>query len=109
VIVEPPERALNQSGQFVGSAADGLVHGRCLVSDRDGRAAFEAGFHHAVFVALAVLMALFVAQVNFHPRDVSAEPAQGTLHSSVDMSAERLVSSNVVVGIDLDLHNVRPL
>jgi len=40
----PSEGALDQSGQLICSAVDGLVQGRCLVSDRDGLAAFEADF-----------------------------------------------------------------
>jgi len=43
LLVQPPESVLNQSGQLIRSAVDGLVQTRCLVSDRDGQAAFEAG------------------------------------------------------------------
>jgi hypothetical protein len=76
------------------------------VSDRDGLAAFEAGFHHAALVVLATLVAALVAQVDLHSRDVIADSAQGTLHYATDLSGQRLVTFDVTVGIDLDLHGV---
>jgi hypothetical protein len=76
------------------------------VSDRDGLAAFEAGFHHAAFVALAVLMGVLIAQVDFHTGDVIAESAQGTFHISLDLSDQLLMTFYGMVGIDLDLHGV---
>jgi hypothetical protein len=106
LIALPPESVLNQSGQLIGSAADGLVQGLCLVSDRNRLPAFEAGFHHAALVARAALMAVPVAQVDFYPRDVSAESTQRTLHFSIDFRDQSLMTSNVVVCIDLDLHYV---
>jgi hypothetical protein len=106
LIVQPPEGALDQSGQFICSAVDGLVQGSCLVSDRDGLAAFEAGFHHAALVVLAALLAALVAQVDLHSRDVMTDSAQGTLHCLPYPSGQRLVTFDVVVGVDLDLHGV---
>jgi hypothetical protein len=70
LIAQPSEGALDQSGQLICSAFDGLVQGLCLVSDRDGLAAFKAGFHHAALVVLGTLMAALVAYVDFHSRDV---------------------------------------
>ncbi len=57
----PAKGALDQSGQLTGSAVDSLDHGGRLVSDRDGLAAFEAGFHHAALVVLGDLVAALVA------------------------------------------------
>jgi len=94
VLAHPPESVFNQSGQLLRSALDGLVQTRRLVSDRDGVAAFEVGFHHTALVALAVLMAILVTKVHFHPRDVIAESAQGIFHFSLDLSDQRLASSN---------------
>ena len=107
LIAQPPEGALDQSGQLICSAVDGLVQGRGLVSDRDGLAAFEAGFHHATHVVIAALLvAVLIAQVDLHSRDVIAESAQGALHYATDLSGQRLVTFDVMVGIDLDLHGV---
>jgi hypothetical protein len=77
-----------------------------VVSDRDGLAAFEAGFHHAALAVLAGLVGALVAQVDLHSRDVIAEMAQGTLYYATDLRGQCLVTFNVMVGIDLDLHGV---
>jgi hypothetical protein len=106
VIAQPPEGALDHSGQLICSAVDGLVQGGCLMSDRAALMAFEAGFHHTALVVVAALVAGLVAQVDFHSRDVIAEPAQGTLHYATDLSGQRLVTFDAMVGIDLDLHGV---
>jgi hypothetical protein len=95
---------LDQPGQLIGRSVDGLVQGRCLVSDHDWLAAFEAGFHHAALFVLAVRIAVFVAQMNLHSRDVIANPAQRTLHYFTDLGGQRLVTFDVMVGIDLYLH-----
>jgi hypothetical protein len=102
----PSEGALDQSGQLTGSAVDSLDHRGFLVSDRDGLAAFEAGFHHAALVVLSTLVAALVAQVDLHSRDVIAEMAQSTLHYAADLSGQSLATFDVMVGIDLDLHGV---
>jgi hypothetical protein len=104
----PSEGALDQSGQLACSAVDSLGHGCFLVSDRDGLPAFEAGFHHAALVVLAGFVGALVAQVDLHSRDVIAEMAQSTLHYATDLSGQSLVTFDVMVGIDLDLHGVLP-
>jgi hypothetical protein len=37
---------------------------------------------------------------------VIAESTQGALHYAIDLSGQRLMSFDVMVGIDLDLHGV---
>ncbi len=67
----------------------------------------EPGFHHATDVPIAAfLVAVLIAQVDLHSRDVIAEFAQGTLYYATDLSGQWLVTFNVTVGIDLDLHGV---
>jgi hypothetical protein len=84
---QPPEGVLDQSGQLLCSAVDGLLQGRCLVRDSGGLAAFKAGFHHTTHVVIAALLvAVLIAQVDFHSRDVIADAAQGTLHDATDLS-----------------------
>jgi hypothetical protein len=104
-MVQPSEGALDQSGHLIRSTVNGLVQGRCLVSDRDGSLAFEVGFHHAAYVVIAALLgAVLIAQVDFYLRNVIAESAQGTLHDATNLSGQRLVTFDVMVSIDLDLH-----
>jgi hypothetical protein len=69
-------------------------------------AAFEAGFDHAALVVLAALVAALVAQADLHSRDVIADSAQGALNHATELSGQRLVTFDVVVGIDLYLHGV---
>jgi hypothetical protein len=66
-MVQPPEGALDQIAQLICSAVDGLIQSGSLVSNRNGPAAFEAGFHHAAYVVIAALLvAVLIAQVDFH-------------------------------------------
>jgi hypothetical protein len=109
LIVQTPEHVVDQSGQRAGRAVDGVVQGGSLVRDCDGLAAFEAGLHHAALVVLTLLVAVFIAQVDFHPCDAITEVAQGTFHDAADASRHRLVTRDVIVGIHLDLHAVLPL
>jgi hypothetical protein len=74
------------------------------MSDRAALMALEAGFHHAALVVVAALVAVLVAQVDLHSCDVIAESSQGALHYAIDLSGQRLMSFDVMVGIILDLH-----
>jgi hypothetical protein len=79
-IAQSPNRALDQSGQFVCGAVDGLVHGRGLVSDSYGLMTLKTGFQHTALVVRAALVAILVSQMAFNPRDMSADAAQGVLY-----------------------------
>jgi len=68
-------------------------------------AAFQAGFHHAARVAL---IAVFIAQMYLHSRNVIAQVAQRALHYSTDLGDQSLVAFDVMVGIDLNLHGILP-
>src|SRR5664280_382653 len=91
------------------SALDSLVKGRCLVSDRDRLPSFKTGFHHTALVVRATLIAVFVAQVNFHSRYMVAESDQGIFHYVTDVSAQRLMAFDVMASINLYLHGVLPV
>jgi hypothetical protein len=82
-----------------------LVQARGLVSDRNGLATFDAGFHHAThFVSAALFVAVLIAQVDLYSRDVIAKSAQGALYDATELSGQCLASFNITVGVDLDLH-----
>ena len=85
MIVQSAQSALYGPLQFIGSAIDGLVQVRCLVSNGRGLATLEACFHHAALVVLAALMSVFIAEVNFHPRDVFSEAAEGAFDHTLDV------------------------
>jgi len=76
LIAQTPESTLDQLGELLSSAIDSLIQGRCLVNDRHGLAALEAGFHHATHIVIAALLvAILIAQVDLHSRDVIAASA----------------------------------
>jgi hypothetical protein len=78
-----------------------------MVSDRKRLAAFEACFHHATHVVITVLLvAVLITQVDFHSRDVIADLAQSTFYDATDVSGQCLVTFDIPVGINLDLHGV---
>lgn len=106
-LAQSPEGVLDQSGQLIRRTIDGFVQGRSLVSDRDGLTAFESGFHHTAHGVIAgLLVAVLVAQMDIHSRDVFAESLQGTLYYATDSSGQRLVSIYVAVGMNFDLHGI---
>ena len=107
LVMDPFEGASNQVNQLVCGANNGLVQGGCLISDCDGMAAGKAGFDHAAHIVMAALLvAVLIAQVNIHLRDVFAESAESILYYVADLSDQRLMAFYVMVGIDLDLHGV---
>ncbi len=67
----------------------------------NGLMPFKAGFHHATHIVdAALLIAVLIAQVKFHPRDVIAEPAQSTFHNATHLSDQCLAAFDVAVCID---------
>ena len=105
LIAQPAKGAFDYSGQLLRRTVDGFVQGRGLVRDRNGLAAFETGFHHAAHVINAALfVAVLIAQVDLHSCDVIAESAQSILYYATDVIGQRLVTFDVMVGIDLNLH-----
>jgi len=52
------------------SAIDSLIYGRCLISHSDRLPSFKTSFQYAAFFVLASLIAVLVAQVNLHSRDM---------------------------------------
>jgi hypothetical protein len=101
------EGVLDHANQFICSTVNGLLQGVCLMSDRDGLAAFKMGFDLATDVVIAALLvAVLVAQVNIHLSDVFAETAESILYYAADLSGQRLMTFDVMVSNDLDLHGV---
>jgi hypothetical protein len=99
-----PECAFDQSDQLLCRTSDALVQGVRVVGSRQRLMAFEVGFHHTAFIVVATLEAVLVTHVNLQPRDVIAEMTQDSFHFASGPSRQRLVTFNVMVGVDLDLH-----
>ena len=65
LIAQPAECALDQSGQLMCCAVDGLVQGRGPMSDCDGLAALRGELPSCTHVAIAALLgAVLIAQVD---------------------------------------------
>ncbi len=89
VIVQSSEGDVDQTVQLVCGTVDGLVHGCGMMRHRDRLAAFESGFQHAAHVFItAFLVAILIAQLDFHSRDVIAESLEGVLHGTSDLSGQ---------------------
>ena len=65
----------------------------------------HARFHDAALVIAAALVPIPVAQVRFDSRDVRAVVAQRVLDFTGSPCHQGLVTFNVMVGMDLDLHD----
>jgi hypothetical protein len=101
---QPPERALDGPRQPARGTFQGFGHGRSLVSDRRRRPALDSGLHHAADVVGAALRAVFVAQMNLDPRDLSAEPPESLRNKAFHVRGKSLVALDVAIGIRVHQH-----
>jgi hypothetical protein len=68
--------------------------------------AFEAGFDHAAEAVIAsLLFAVLIAQVHIHRCDAIANSAQSILDDATDPIRQCLMTFDVVVSSDLNLHS----
>jgi hypothetical protein len=96
---------LDQTGQSGRGAVDSQIQARCTMYDRDGLVALEAGFQQAAHVVVpALLVAVFIAQMDVQQRDPLAQPAQGIFQPIADFSLQVFVNLDVAVGVDLNPH-----
>ena len=100
-----PKRVFDQSGQFIGSPVNGVVQGGGLIGDGDGLTTFEADFNQAAQAIIAVLLfAVLIAQVDIDGGDAIAKFAQRIFHNALALIRQALVTCDVVIRADLDLH-----
>ncbi len=74
-----------------------LSHNLRLVS-------FNTGFQNATLVVRAAFVGAVFSQMDLDAGDVTAVTTQGGLNFASGPSRQRLVTFDVMVGIDLDLH-----
>jgi hypothetical protein len=67
---------------------------------------FEAGFDHAAHtvIAIFVMIAVLITQMNIDGRDAIAKCAQSILHDTPDPIDQGFTTFDVVVSSDLNLH-----
>ena len=67
--------------------------------------ALGTGFHLTALCVAVVLWAILVADLDFHPRNPVAESSECALHEALDFSGQFLTALDVVVRVDLNLHD----
>ena len=99
-----PDSALNHFVQLFCRTGDRLVQITFMMGDSHGRAALQASFHHATLLVMSTFMTALFAQVHLDPSDLVKVPAQGVFDFGSGPRGERLVSVDVMVSMNLDLH-----
>lgn len=64
----------------------------------------QSGLHEATLVGAAGLAGILIAEMNFDPGDLIAEPAESVVDLDLDPVRQFVTALNVVIRVDLDLH-----
>jgi hypothetical protein len=64
----------------------------------------QSGLHEATLVGAAGLAGILIAEMNFDPGDLIAEPAESVVDLDLDSVRQFVTALNVVIRVDLDLH-----
>jgi hypothetical protein len=64
----------------------------------------QSGLHEATLVGAAGLAGILIAEMNFDPGDLIAEPAESVVDLDLDSVRQFVAALNVVIRVDLDLH-----
>jgi hypothetical protein len=103
-IVKSAQRVFQAMDQPFCRPVDGLAYAWRMLGNRHGRQTFEPRFHHASLVVAAGFPRVLVAEMDFDPGDLRAEAAQCVLDGCTDGGCEGLATHEVVIAVDLDLH-----
>jgi hypothetical protein len=101
-VVQLPKGGFNGTYQLVDSTVDRLLQSRCLVAHRERLEPGETSLKEAALILCAgFLVAIFVAKVNFHPRDLIAEAFQAVFHYGLEQEfkerrGKKTISSNKI-------------
>ena len=79
------------------------------MADGDRQTAGRPSLHEATLVGDAGFSGVLVAEVDLHPGDLIAEPAQSGVDRGLDLTGEFVATLDVVIRIDLNLHGSSPL
>jgi len=104
-LLQPSKGAVQGTPHLAYCAVDSLFHGRSCIGHGHGLAACEPGFQQAAHVGAArFLVAVLVAEVNFHARHLVGKAAQDVSERGTDPRPQRIGMIDVVIGIDLNEH-----
>jgi hypothetical protein len=79
-----------------------------VVAHGDRLVAGHTRFHQAAIVAVARLLAVVVAEVDFHPTDMLAKPVEGGADDRLHMFVQPCMTFDGFIGVDIDLHMLTP-
>lgn len=96
-IIEDPLQPLD-------STIHRLLQSLSTMSHRDRLEARQAGFQHAVHALVVGLMAVLLAEMDFHSGEPGAESAQGCLHETHDVARQPLTALNVLISVHVHSH-----
>jgi len=106
VVVGAVVPGIQDSHQFVLRPGEGIVHSGRVVGDRHRLLAARPRLDHALLV-FRFAAAVFT-EVHFHPGQPRAEPGQALLQVGGHVRGQPFATGDVVVGVDLDLHEHPP-
>jgi hypothetical protein len=69
----------------------------------------KSGFEHAPFIFTPRFVAVRVTEMNFHTGNPIGKTTYRALHAGMNEAHDILSSLNMVVGVDLNLHEFCPL
>jgi hypothetical protein len=102
--MEPSKCALDRPLQFVCGFRNSQLDSRCLMAYRKRLEAGKSGFEHAPFIVTPRFVAIRVTEMNFHTSNPVGKTTYSALHTGMNEAHDILSSLNVVVCVDLNLH-----
>jgi hypothetical protein len=103
--VQTTEGAFQRPLELAGGAVHGLVDRRGVMRDGGRLMAFKASLHHALLVLGPALVAMFIAQVHLHSRDLPTEVSERGHDDAFDHGGQGLSTLDVVIRIQQDMHS----
>ncbi|MBP1144870.1 hypothetical protein JOE33_001793 [Pseudomonas sp. PvP027] len=99
------EQMLEGMIEFYSSAIHSLIYRISLVGNRNGLVSFGASFHLALDVVRARLVAVLVADVDFHAGQVFIVMFERAFNGGTNPLLQSDTAFDVIIAIDLDLHS----
>lgn len=106
MIVDSTHCAAEQVSQFLNGALYRLRHDWRLIGHGYRLAAFQAGFHHAALVILAVFTRIFIAQMDLNSGDLLGKSRQIVVNTVLNHGGQGFRVLDVGVGVDLNFHGL---
>lgn len=104
-IPQLPKRPLQRTLRLIDRTLIRLIDGGSLITDRDRIEAARSGFQlTANIVALALLIAIFVGDMNLDARELGREALHRIRDGFLDLADEAFAAFDMTARVDLNLH-----